>query len=226
MSGSDYDEKAASQPNAQVTARDDAVLEAANPVDESVVRRLIRKTDLLVMPGLCLAYFTNVLDRSNLGNAKTDTIEEDLNLKANEFSTLLIVFYIPYALFNIPWSLLSKKYNPAIIIPLAVCLWGIATSAAVASKNVGHLMACRFIIGAVEASYKPCEVFYLSLFYTRKEMSFRVGMIGQFGFIAGAVSGLISWGVFQWNGSLRVSRPSLLTRLSSSLLVQQLLTVY
>lgn len=187
------------QQDGHSTSETDSLSQAA------VLRRLLRKTDLLVLPGLCLAYFTNVLDRSNLGNAKTDTIEKDLGLGANQFSTLLIIFYIPYALFNVPWSLLSKKYNPAIIIPLAVSLWGVVTMASVASTNAGQLMACRFLVGAIEASYKPCEVFYLSLFYTRKEISFRVGMIGQMGFIAGAVSGLISWGVFQWNGSLQVS---------------------
>lgn len=89
---------------------------------------------------------------SSTGNAKIDTIKDDLNLGPNEFSTLLIVFYIPYALFNIPGSLLSKKYNPAIVIPSAVCLWGVATMASVASKNAGHLMACRFFVGAIEAS--------------------------------------------------------------------------
>lgn len=152
MSDSGTDEKSASKLDSDVVLQDAAAVEAANPTDQTMVRRLLRKIDLLVMPGLCLAYFTNVLDRSNLGNAKTDTIVEDLNLAANEFSTLLIVFYIPYALFNIPWSLLSKKYNPAIVIPVAVCLWGVATMASVASKNVGHLMACRFFVGAMEAS--------------------------------------------------------------------------
>ena len=205
MSDSGPDEKAPQQVGEKAVADSAASTEVVEPTDNVVVRRLLRKTDLLVMPGLCLAYFTNVLDRSNLGNAKTDTIERDLNLGANEFSTLLIVFYIPYALFNIPWSLLAKKYNPSIVIPLAVCLWGAVTMIAVTSKNAGHMMACRFFIGAIEASYKPCEVYYLSLFYTRKEMSFRVGLVGQMGFIAGAVSGLISWGVFQWRGALFVS---------------------
>ncbi|CAH0058143.1 unnamed protein product [Clonostachys solani] len=203
MSDSGQDEKTLPQADKNGTSQVAVPLEATEASEQALLRRLLRKTDLLVMPGLCLAYFTNTLDRSNLGNAKTDTIVEDLHLGANEFSLMLVVFYIPYALLNIPWSLLAKKFNPAVIIPLAVCLWGIVTIASVASKNGRHLMACRVLVGAIEASYKPCEVYYLSLFYTRKEMSFRVGMVGQFGFIAGAVSGLISWGVFQWNGSLR-----------------------
>ncbi|KAF5011883.1 hypothetical protein FDECE_2016 [Fusarium decemcellulare] len=170
--------------------------------DEALLKRLLRKTDLLVMPGLCLAYFTNTLDRANLGNAKTDGIEQDLNMSPNQFSLLLTTFYIPYALFNIPWSILSKRFNPSVIIPLAVALWGGLTMATVASKKPADIFAFRFFMGAVEASYKPCEVYYLSTFYTRKEMGFRVSWIGQMGFIAGAVSGLISWAVFQWNKKL------------------------
>ncbi|KAF4956251.1 hypothetical protein FSARC_11650 [Fusarium sarcochroum] len=170
--------------------------------DGVILKRLLRKTDLLVMPGLCLAYFTNTLDRANLGNAKTDGIEQDLNMAANQFSLLLTTFYIPYALFNVPWSILSKRFNPSVIIPLAVALWGGLTMVTVASKKSADIFAVRFFMGAVEASYKPCEVYYLSTFYTRNEMGFRVSWIGQMGFIAGAVSGIISWAVFQWNKNL------------------------
>lgn len=171
--------------------------------DTAAEKRLVRKTDLLMMPGLALAYFTHTLDRANLGNAKTDGFEKDLGLVGNQFSLLLVLFYIPYGLFNIPWSILAKKYNPARIIPLAILSWGACTMASAAAKNFSGIMAARIIMGAIEAAYKPCEVYYLSLFYTRKEIAFRVSWIGQMGFIAGAVSGLISWSVFQWQGRLK-----------------------
>ncbi|KAI1461870.1 MFS general substrate transporter [Annulohypoxylon moriforme] len=162
-------------------------------------KRLVRNTDLLMMPGLALAYFTHTLDRANLGNAKTDGFEKDLGLVGNQFSLLLVLFYIPYGLFNIPWSILAKRYNPARIIPLAILSWGACTMASAAAKNFSGIMAARIVMD------KPCEVYYLSLFYTRKEIAFRVSWIGQMGFIAGAVSGLISWSVFQWKGKLKVS---------------------
>ena len=154
---------------------------------------------------LALAYFTHTLDRANLGNAKTDTFEKDLHLVGNQFNLLLVLFYVPYGLFNIPWSILAKRFNSKVIIPIAIAIWGTCTLASVATTNFGGIMACRIIMGAAEAAYKPCEVYYLSLFYTRKEMALRVSWIGQMGFIAGAVSGLISWSVFQWTGHLKVS---------------------
>ncbi|KAI1373214.1 MFS general substrate transporter [Hypoxylon crocopeplum] len=170
--------------------------------DTAAEKRLVRKTDLLMMPGLALAYFTHTLDRANLGNAKTDGFEKDLGLVGNQFSLLLVLFYVPYAIFNIPWSILAKKYNSARVIPFAILSWGACTMGSAAAKNFAGIMSARIIMGAIEAAYKPCEVYYLSLFYTRKEMAFRVSWIGQMGFIAGAVSGLISWSVFQWDGGL------------------------
>jgi MFS family permease len=76
--------------------------------------------------------------------------------------------------------------------------------ASTAATNFGGIMATRIIMGAAEAAYKPCEVYYLTLFYTRREIGVRVSIIGQMGFIAGAVSGLISWSVFRWTGGLHV----------------------
>ena len=145
---------------------------------------------------LGIAYFTNTLDRANLGNAKTDGLEKDLGLVGNQYSLLLVLFYIPYALFNVPWTLAAKRLSPSLVIPFAICVWGICTMASTAATNFGGIMATRIVMGAAEAAYKPCEVYYLTLFYTRKEIGVRVSIIGQMmGF---------SWSVFRWNGGLYV----------------------
>jgi sugar phosphate permease len=56
-----------------------------------------------------MAYLTDYLDRANLGNAKTGTIEKDLGLVGNQFSLLLILFYMSYALMNVPVMLTLKQ---------------------------------------------------------------------------------------------------------------------
>lgn len=149
-----------------------------------------------------MAYLTHTLDRANLGNAKTDTLEKDLKLVGNQFSLLLILFYIPYALMNVPFTLLAKRFNPSIIIPTIMIIWGSMAMAAAATKNFGGILACRILMGCVEAAFMPCAIFYISLFYTRRELSFRTSVFGMMGFIAGAISGLISFSVFQWHKSL------------------------
>lgn len=152
--------------------------------------------------GIALAYLTHTLDRANLGNAKTDTLEKDLGLKGNQFSLLLILFYIPYALMNVPFTLLAKRYNPSVIIPTIMMTWGAMAMAAAAAKNFGGILAARILMGCVEAAFFPCAIFYCSCFYTRHELSFRTSVFGMMGFIAGAISGLIAWSVFQWKEKL------------------------
>ncbi|KAI0122759.1 MFS general substrate transporter [Daldinia grandis] len=171
--------------------------------DKALERRLVWKTDLVLMPALAMAYLTHTLDRANLGNAKTDTLEKDLGLVGNQFSLLLILFYIPYALMNVPFMLLSKRFNPAVVIPTIMTCWGAMAMCAAATKNFGGILATRILMGAVEAAFLPCAIFYCSLFYTRRELSFRTSIFGCMGFIAGAISGLIAWSVFRWEKALR-----------------------
>ncbi|KAI0179853.1 MFS general substrate transporter [Hypoxylon sp. FL1284] len=174
-----------------------------NSPDRDLERRLVWKTDLILMPALALAYLTHTLDRANLGNAKTDTLEKDLGLVGNQFSLLLILFYIPYALMNVPFTLLSKRFNPAVVIPTIMTCWGIMAMCAATTKNFGGILATRILMGAAEAAFFPCAIFYCSQFYTRHELSLRTSVFGCMGFIAGAISGLIAWSVFPWDKALR-----------------------
>lgn len=70
-------------------------LSLASP-DPKVSKKLVRKLDLIVLPLLAIIYFTHSLDRANLGNAKSDGFEQDIGLKDNQYSLILILFYIPY----------------------------------------------------------------------------------------------------------------------------------
>jgi hypothetical protein len=64
--------------------------------DPEVSKKFVRKLDLIVLPLPAIIYFTHSLDRANLGSAKTDGFEQDIGLKDNQYSLILILFYIPY----------------------------------------------------------------------------------------------------------------------------------
>jgi hypothetical protein len=64
--------------------------------NSEVSKKLVKKLDLIVLPLLAIIYFTHSLDRANLGNAKTDGFEKDIGLQDNQYSLILILFYIPY----------------------------------------------------------------------------------------------------------------------------------
>jgi hypothetical protein len=51
-------------------------------------RRVIWKTDLMLMTWLCLMFFGLQLDRGNLSNALTDSFLDDLNLTTDDYNNV------------------------------------------------------------------------------------------------------------------------------------------
>ncbi|KAJ5947065.1 hypothetical protein N7466_000080 [Penicillium verhagenii] len=161
--------------------------ESAVYVDEEAERLYRKKVDFWVLPLLCLMYFFDCMDRSNLANAKTDGLDEDLHFKGNDYSLLILLFYIPFGLFNLPWNLLIKRYSGRMMLS--------------STKDFGSLLSIRIILGVFEAGFFAGATFYMTLFYTRGEMGFRLAIMQSFAVLASAFSGLISFGVFQINNS-------------------------
>ncbi|RDW63281.1 MFS general substrate transporter-13 [Coleophoma cylindrospora] len=174
-------------------------LEIPDPIIE---KKLVRKFDLIILPLLSVIYFTHSLDRANLGNAKTDGFEKDIGLGANQYSLILILFYIPYGTLNIPATVLAKRFSPAVVIPLLMICWGAISLASSAVHNFGGVVAARMLLGVVEAGFFPSAIYYLTMFYTRHEIAKRISIFYMMGFVANAFSGLIAYSVFQWKKSL------------------------
>ncbi|KAH8647730.1 major facilitator superfamily domain-containing protein [Xylariales sp. PMI_506] len=142
-------------------------------------------------------YFFNSVDRSNLANAYTDGLATDLGFKANQYSLLVLLFYIPNAICDLPLNMLTKKFSGKIVLPGLMVSWGAMALLQNAAKNWGGLLVLRLLLGAFEAGFFAGTVFYLTLFYTRGELGFRIALYFGSALLASAFSGLISFGVFQ-----------------------------
>lgn len=53
------------------------------------------------------------LDRSNIGNAKIAGMEEDLQLTGHQYNVAVTVFFIPYALLEVPSNIILKMMRPS-----------------------------------------------------------------------------------------------------------------
>jgi sugar phosphate permease len=90
-------------------------------------------------------------------------------------------------------------------------LWGVISTATATAQSFGGILAIRFFLGFVEAVYfvgcppqaqpsaadvgQPGCLFFLSCWYTRKELGFRIALLYSGALISGAFSGLIAAGV-------------------------------
>ncbi|KAI4861536.1 major facilitator superfamily domain-containing protein [Hypoxylon rubiginosum] len=163
-------------------------------------KRLIKKIDLRLLPMIILMYILNYIDRNNIAAAKLAGLPEDLHLdpNASEFQTAVSILFVGYLLMQIPSNIfLNKIGKPAIYLPGCMMVWGVISAATAAVTNFGGLIAVRFFLGFVEAAYFPGCLYYLSCWYTRKELGLRTAFLYSGALISGAFSGLISAGITQ-----------------------------
>lgn len=86
-------------------------------------RKLVTRIDLHVIPFLCVMYLLAFLDRVNIANANVFGLSKELKIvDGNKYNTALVIFFVPYILFEIPSNILLKKFKPRVW--LAVCMFG------------------------------------------------------------------------------------------------------
>jgi MFS family permease len=147
-------------------------------------------------------YFFNSVDRSNLGNAKTDGMDKDLGFTGEQYSLLILLFYVPNGLCDLPLNMLTKKWSGKVMLPSLMLFWGAMALLQCAATSFGGMLPLRLLIGASEAGFFAGVVFYLTLFYTRGELGFRISIFFGSALLAAAFSGLISYGVFRIEHSI------------------------
>ncbi|KAF1958421.1 MFS general substrate transporter [Byssothecium circinans] len=165
-------------------------------------KKLALKMDLYVLPVLAVMYLFNALDKGNLGNAKTDTLEKDLKFKPGQYNAMLSIFYAPYVLFSPPFAMLGKKYGPHRVLPIMMFSFGSMTLLSASVHNWSGLMALRWFLGMAEAAFFPLVIYYLTTFYRRGELARRLALFYAASNIANAFSGLLAFGVFQIKSNL------------------------
>ncbi|KAF3023123.1 hypothetical protein E8E14_013662 [Neopestalotiopsis sp. 37M] len=68
---------------------------------EAQRKRVIWKVDIRLIPMLTILYLISFLDRSNIGNAKIEGLDTDLQLDGVKYNVALCIFFIPYILLEL-----------------------------------------------------------------------------------------------------------------------------
>ncbi|KAK2816768.1 hypothetical protein FQN49_008003 [Arthroderma sp. PD_2] len=166
-------------------------------IDHEAERALCYKLDVRLLPVLAVMYLFNALDKGNIGNAKTNGLDKDLNLADGEYNLILSIFFIPYVLFAPPIAMLGKKYSPARVLPICMFCFGSLTLLSATTYNFSGLFALRWLLGMSESAFFPLVIYYLTTFYRRGELARRLAIFYAASNIANAFSGLLAFGVFQ-----------------------------
>lgn len=119
--------------------------------------------DVRLIPMLALLYLLSFLDRSNIGNAKIQGMDKDLNLSGEEYSLCATVFFFTYAAFEIPSNLLLKRFRPSVWLPSIMVAWGTVMTLMGLVRNYHGLLIARVFLGVTEAGLYPGVAYYLTM---------------------------------------------------------------
>ncbi|QRW08134.1 major facilitator superfamily transporter [Ceratobasidium sp. AG-Ba] len=179
-----------------------------NSFTEEEEKRLIRKLDWRILPVVIILYLanfmhitdrvtSNAVDRTNVGNAKVAGLEKDIGLVGYQYNIGLSIFYITYALSEVPSNLFLKHIGADKWIPILVTGFGLVCFATTFIKDFAGFMVVRALLGLCEGGLMPGVTYYLSTYYKRHELVLRVGIFISASSMSGAFGGLLASGLLE-----------------------------
>ncbi|WP_385638418.1 MFS transporter [Streptomyces sp. SudanB5_2050] len=128
-----------------------------SPAVQSAVHKIFRR----VVPLFFVMFVANYMDRVNLGFAQ-DELRADVGLSAAAFGLGAGVFFIAYALFEVPSNMLMERFGAKVWLTRIMISWGVVATAMAFVNSVEMFYALRFLLGVAEAGFFPAVIYYFS----------------------------------------------------------------
>jgi ACS family tartrate transporter-like MFS transporter len=138
--------------------------------------RTIRKVKRRVLPLIVVLYFIAFLDRNNVGFAKP-TMSEDIGLSATAYGLGAGIFFIGYAIFEIPSNAGMLRFGARKWIARILVTWGFFATVMATVQGEMTFYIIRFLLGAAEAGFFPAIILYLTFWFPARQ---RVAVLGIF----------------------------------------------
>lgn len=133
------------------------------PPQSAVEKSAIKKVAIRLVPFVALMFFINYLDRTAIGFAAPNGMNDDLVLSAAQFGFASGVFFIGYILLEVPSNLALHRFGARKWLARIMVSWGIVALLFTFVQNFEQLVALRFILGVAEAGFFPGAILFLSL---------------------------------------------------------------
>ncbi|KAF9067838.1 major facilitator superfamily domain-containing protein [Rhodocollybia butyracea] len=157
-------------------------------------RQAVKRMDIVILPMITMFYLLSFLDRSNIGNARVAGLQKDLGMTDSQYS----IYHT--SVLSSPPIFFLRKIGPRFLMPSLLTLWGLMVALQGLVTSFAGLVVVRAFLGLVEGPMFPGIVLYLSSFYTRDELAFRVAIFFSSASLSGAFSGLLAAAIINMDG--------------------------
>lgn len=136
-----------------------------------VEKSAIRKVAVRLVPFVALMFFINYLDRTAIGFAAPNGMNDDLMLSAAQYGFASGVFFIGYILLEVPSNLALHRFGARRWLARIMVTWGIVAALFAFVQNFEQLSILRFVLGVAEAGFFPGAILFLSLWVPARHRS-------------------------------------------------------
>ena len=139
-------------------------MEAAAITDKDIGKSAMNKAFWRILPLILIAYLFAYMDRVNVSFAAA-SMNEDLAFSATVYSLGGGLFFLGYALFEIPSNLMLVRYGARKWIARIMITWGLLSAAMMFVQTPLQFYVLRFLLGVAEAGFYPGVIFYFASWF-------------------------------------------------------------
>ena len=153
-----------------------------------------RKIFVRLLPFLIVCYFFAFVDRTNVAFAKLQ-FTSTLGFSEAVYGLGSGIFYIGYALFELPSNLILARIGIRKTLLRIMVLWGLCSAATAFVTLPWHYYTARLLLGVFEAGFFPGILYYITLWVPAHRRAHLTSLfmmsIPISGLIGGPISGWI-----------------------------------
>ncbi|WP_017527779.1 MFS transporter [Pseudomonas fluorescens] len=169
------------------------------PTRDPVLARAVSKVKRHVLPLFVIMFILNYIDRVNIGFVRTH-MEHDLGIGAAAYGFGAGLFFIGYALFEVPSNMLLQKVGARIWLTRIMFTWGIVATMMAFIQNETHFYILRFLLGVAEAGFFPGVIYYFTRWLPGVERGKAIAIFLSGSAVASLISGPLSGVLLQIEG--------------------------
>ncbi|MGE8145884.1 MFS transporter [Pseudomonas frederiksbergensis] len=167
--------------------------------EPTVLARAAAKVKRHVLPLFVVMFIVNYIDRVNIGFVRSH-METDLGIGAAAYGLGAGLFFVGYALFEVPSNMLLQRYGARVWLTRIMFTWGAAAMAMAFVKGETSFYVLRFILGAAEAGFFPGIIYYFTQWLPASERGKTMAVFLSGSAIASVISGPVSGALLNVNG--------------------------
>jgi sugar phosphate permease len=156
----------------------------------------------LVLAALCAITTISYMQRNSLASVEK-LVGADLGLDSSDLGYAKGIFFLTYALLQVPSGWLAQKWGGRRTLTLYAAGWSLLMGGMAFSQGLAGLVGMRAVMGVLQAGIFPCCTMILASWYPASRRGFASAVLNSFMLIGGAIAAALTAlliGLLGWRG--------------------------